>query len=272
MEPKGKVILVTGASSGIGLECARALARVGAKVVLAARSEEKLTAEADHLRRSGWDAIAVRMDVTSDASVASAIAEVHDRHGRVDAVVNDAGNGGELGFWADADERSMRDMFDVHLFGAERVARAVLPGMLAQRSGTIVNFASTVGWVPMPAAAAYCAAKAAVLAFSESLRSELAGRGIRVLVFAPPHTDTEAGRAWPLDVQTFPPQWVAAEFVKALRRERSTFLAGASNRALLRIHRIAPTLASRIMTTVGLRAVEKVRDRARLVADPALGG
>jgi short-subunit dehydrogenase len=125
--------------------------------------------------------------------------------------------------------------------------------------------------VPMPAAAAYCAAKAAILSFSESLRSELAPHGIHVLVFAPPHTDTEAGRAWPLDVQTFPPEWVADEFVKALRRGRSTFLAGASNRALLWIRRIAPALASRIMTSVGLRAVAKVRGRAHLVADPALG-
>jgi short-subunit dehydrogenase len=272
MEPKGKVIVVTGASSGIGLECARALARTGAKVVLAARSGEKLAAEAEHLRRNGWDALAVRMDVTSDASVASAIAEIHERCGRVDAVVNNAGNGGELGFWADADEQSTRAMFDVHVFGAERVARAVLPGMLERRSGTIVNFASTVGWVPMPAAAAYCAAKAAILAFSESLRGELDPHGVRVLVFAPPHTDTEAGRAWPLDVQTFPPEWVAAEFVKSLRRDRPTFLAGASNRALLKIQRLAPALASRIMRSVGFRAVERVRASQGLVAEPALGG
>lgn len=272
MEPKGNVIVVTGASSGIGLECARALARVGAKVVLAARSEEKLAAEADHLRWNGWDASAVRMDVTSDASVAAATLEIERRHGRIDAVVNNAGNGGELGFWADADEQSTRAMFDVHVFGAERVTRAVLPGMLARGSGTIVNFASTVGWVPMPAAAAYCAAKAAILAFSDSLRAELAPHGIHVQVFAPPHTDTEAGRAWPLDVQTFPPEWVAAEFVKSLRRERSTFLAGASNRVLLKIQRVAPALASRIMRSVGFRAVAKVRARERLVAEPALGG
>ncbi len=253
MEPKGKVIVITGASSGIGLAAARALVREGARVVLAARSLDTLRTEADRLGRDGGTALAVEMDVTSDASVATAVETVVRHFGRIDAVVNNAGNAGRLSPWAAADATATRSMFDVHVFGMERVSRAVLPHMLAQGGGTIVNIASTLAWVPMPMAAAYSAAKAAVLSFSESLRAELADRGIEVMLFAPPHTRTPS--EMPLrGPRVFAPEWVAHELVRSLRRGRACFLAGASNRALLVMRRIAPGVASRIMRDIGLRA------------------
>jgi NAD(P)-dependent dehydrogenase (short-subunit alcohol dehydrogenase family) len=260
MEPKGKVILVTGASSGIGLAAARALAREGASVLLAARSAERLEAEAARIRAAGGAAFALALDVTSDASVAAAVDIALARCGRIDALVNNAGNAGELRFWAEAAPQHLRAMFDVHVFGAERIARAVLPAMRAQGGGTIVNVASTVAWVPMPSAAAYSAAKAAIVSLSESLRAELAPHGIEVVLFAPPHTSTEAGRAWPLEgprIQT--PEWVAEELIATLRSGRSSRLAGASNRMLLVIRRIAPAYASSIMRGIGLRAEARVR-------------
>ncbi|HET6582873.1 MAG TPA: SDR family NAD(P)-dependent oxidoreductase, partial [Nannocystaceae bacterium] len=254
----GKVIVVTGASSGIGLASARALARAGARVVLAARSLGKLELVAAELRAEGLDARAVEMDVTDDASVTDAVAAIVRGGDRIDAVVNNAGNGGELGPWSAREAGHMRAMFDVHVFGMERVTRAVLPVMQRQRDGVVVNVASTVGWVPMPNGAAYCAAKAAVLSFTEALRGELEGTGVRAIVFAPPHTDTEAGRRWTLSgPRTFPVAWVGDELVRALRRERPRFLAGASNRALLVLQRISPALATRIMRSIGLRAVAK---------------
>lgn len=253
MEPKGKVIVVTGASSGIGLAAARALVREGAHVVLAARSVDTLEAEADRLRGGGGSAVAVAMDVTSDASVVAAVETVVRRFGRIDAVVNNAGNAGRLSSWATAEPTATRSMFDVHVFGMERVTRAVLPHMLAQGGGTVVNIASTLAWVPMPMAAAYSAAKAAVLSFSESLRAELADRGIEVMLFAPPHTRTPS--EMPLrGPRVFSPEWVADELVRSLRRGRACRLAGASNRALLVMRRIAPGVASRIMRDIGLRA------------------
>ena len=253
MEPKGKVILVTGASSGIGLATARALAREGAQVVIAARSLDALEAEAERLRRGGDTALAVAMDVTSDASVAAAVEGIVRRFGRIDVVVNNAGNAGRLTFWAAADPAATRQMFDVHVFGMERVTRAVLPHMLEQGGGTVVNIASTLAWVPMPMAAAYSAAKAAVLSFSESLRAELADRGVEVMLFAPPHTRTPS--EMPLrGPRIHSPEWVAEELVRSLRRGRACFLAGASNRALLVMRRIAPGVASRIMRDIGLRA------------------
>jgi NAD(P)-dependent dehydrogenase (short-subunit alcohol dehydrogenase family) len=266
MDPKGKVILVTGASSGIGLATARALAHAGASVVLAARSRETLEAEATRLRAEGCAAFAIALDVTSDASVAAAIAALVERAGHLDAVVNNAGNGGELRFWADTDPGHLRAMFDVHVFGTERVARAALP-WLRSRGGVIVNFASTVAWVPMPSAAAYSAAKAAIVSLSEALRAELAPQGVEVVLFAPPHTSTDAGRAWPLEGPTVrTPVWVARELVETLRRGRRSRLAGASNRVLLLVRRIAPAYAAYIMRSIGLRAVAKVESARQRAA------
>ena len=108
------------------------------------------------------------------------------------------------------------------MLGSERVMRAALPAMRRQESGIIVNFASTVAWVPMPGAAAYSAAKAAIVSLSEALREELRQDGIDVRVFAPPHTSTEAGKRMPLDLpKIFTPEWVAEQFVDFLRGKRA---------------------------------------------------
>jgi short-subunit dehydrogenase len=262
MDPQGKVILVTGASSGIGLASARELARRGARVILAARSMDRLEREAAAIRTNGGEAIAVALDVSEAASVERAVGRALAHFGQVDAAINFAGNGGTLGLWDRAPTDQLSAMIDTHLLGAERVIRAVLPAMLARGSGVIVTVASTVGWVPMPAAAAYSAAKAAVLAFSEALRGELRGRGIEVCVFAPPHTNTEAGRAWKMaGPRTFEPEWVAGQLIRALRAEQASFLAGASNRLLLGIQRLSPAYARYIMRSIGLRAADKAGPR-----------
>jgi short-subunit dehydrogenase len=257
MRIEGKVVLITGASSGIGEASARALARCGARVALAARSVDRLRRLADELTREGHSASPFEMDVTSDASVASAVEDVGRRLGPIDVVVNNAGNGGRLSFFEATAPEHMRAMFDVHVFGTERVTRAVLPAMLERRAGTLVNVVSAVAYVPMPAAAAYCAAKAAVVAFSEALRGEVADRNVSVVLFAPPHTQTEAGRAWPLDLpKQFMPAFVADALVTTLRRDRREALPG-GNAALLWLSRLSPRLAARMMRGIGLRAARK---------------
>jgi hypothetical protein len=273
MEIKDKVVVVTGASSGIGLEIARALVREGACVAFTARSLAKLEEEVRAVTERGGTAMAVRMDVTDGESVARAIEAVLTRFGRIDVVVNNAGNAGSMHLWESADSERVRGMLDVHVLGADRVMRAALPAMRRRGSGTIVNFASSVAWVPMPGCAAYSAAKAAVVSLSEALREELRGEGIDVRVFAPPHTSTEGGRELPLDLpKIFEPEWVAERFVEFLRGKRARVLPG-GNGMLLFLRRVSPSLASRIMNRIGFKALEKVLSRGggarQLPAPPA---
>jgi NAD(P)-dependent dehydrogenase (short-subunit alcohol dehydrogenase family) len=258
MKLHDRVVLVTGASAGIGLEIANQLVREGARVAFAARSLPKLRTAVVAATRAGGRALAVQMDVTNDASVANAVADVVREFERIDVLVNNAGNGGTLGLWAASESAAVRAMFDTHVFGSERVTRAVLPTLLAQQSGVVVNFASTVAWVPMPGATAYSAAKAAVVAMSASLRAELKQSGIDVRVFSPPHTSTNAGNDWPLDLpKIFEPEWVAQQFVRALRSDAPRATPG-GNGMLLLIQRIYPALAVRIMNGLGFRALAKL--------------
>jgi NAD(P)-dependent dehydrogenase (short-subunit alcohol dehydrogenase family) len=257
MKLKDKVVVVTGASGGIGREIALALAREGARVAFAARSLATLSSLVGQAEAAGGTAMAVPLDVTDEASVHAAVAQVLARYGRIDVLVNNAGSGGTLGLWAAAEPAALRNMFDVHVFGAERMARAVLPAMTAQSAGTVVNIASTVAWVPMPGASAYSAAKAAVVALSESLCAELRGSGIDVRVFTPPHTSTASGKLWLLDLpKIFEPAWVAQQFVRALQSDRRHAMPG-GNAMLLLVQRVWPALATRIMNGLGFRALAR---------------
>lgn len=248
-------MLVTGASLGIGLEIARALAAEGCRVVFAARSLERLQAAA---AACGPGALAVQLDVTSDGSVASAVEHVVSRFGRIDVVVNNAGSGGGMARWRDSDAGAMRALFDVHVFGTERVMRAVVPLMARQGQGTIVNFSSTLGYVPMPGTSAYNAAKASVVMLSRTLRSELQPAGIDVRIFSPPHTSTESGKEMPLDLpKIFEPEWVAQRFVQFLAGGRSEALPG-GNGTIVLMQRLWPGLAGRIMQRIGFGALQRV--------------
>jgi short-subunit dehydrogenase len=265
MKLNDKVILLSGASRGIGAEAARELARQGAHVVLAARTLSELEGNAAAIRAAGGRASAVELDVTCAESVDRAVSRVLAELGRIDVLVNNAGNGGSLGFWLDADASRSEQLFQVHVFGSERMTRRVLPAMLERGSGRVVNVVSAVGYVPMPGAAAYSAAKAAVIAHTAALRGELSGTGIELVLFSPPHTQTESGKAWPLELpRQFSPRFAAEALVTALRRDRKDVLAG-GNHSLLYLQRLAPALAQGIMNRVGLKAVRKVRASAKRV-------
>jgi short-subunit dehydrogenase len=257
MELKQRVIMVTGGSRGIGAEAARQLAAAGAQVVLAARDRALLEQNAAALRAQGGSAWALELDVTSEASVQTAVQATLDRFGHIDVLINNAGNGGTLGLLLDQAPDHTRRMFEVHVLGAERMTRAVLPGMLARRQGRIVMVASAVGYVPMPGAAAYSAAKAAVLALAEALRGELRGSGVELHSFSPPHTQTEAGKAWPLQLpHKFSPDEAARALLRTLRADRQEVLAG--HTPLLWLRRLSPRWASSMMRGMGLHALRRL--------------
>ncbi len=246
MEFGNQVWLVSGASSGIGLQVGLALRARGARVAFAARGADRLRTLVAASTAGAPREIAVPLDVTDDVSVRDGVRTVLGAFGRIDGLVNMAGNGGALQRWDAAGGTHLREMFEVHVFGAERMARAVVPAMRRQGVGTIVNIASTVAWVPMPGA----------------LRAELEGTGIDVRVFAPPHTRTEAGVRWPLPLpRIFEPDWVAQQLLRSLQQGSPLSLPG-GNRPLLWLQRLSPTLATRLMNRIGFSALQRAQEHA----------
>lgn len=169
-----KVVLVTGASSGIGLACAQYLARRGLRVFGASRSAPPPGCPFEH----------VPMDVSDEASVAHAVGEVLARAGRLDVVVNNAGFG-LAGAVEDTSPAELQRQLDTNLHGPLRVLRAALPAMRAAGGGTIVHMSSIGGRIALPFQGAYCASKFALEGLTEALRHELWPQGIRVVLIEP---------------------------------------------------------------------------------------
>ncbi|MEV0035564.1 SDR family oxidoreductase [Streptomyces sp. NPDC050804] len=183
-----KVVLITGASSGIGEATARRLAAAGHPVVLGARRAERLAALAKEIEADGGSALPHTLDVTDPLSVRSFVAAAHDRYGRVDVLVNNAGVMPLSRLDALRTDEWDR-MIDVNLRGVLHGIAAVLPIMSAQGAGHIVNIASVSGLRVDPTAAVYSATKHAVRALSEGLRQE--SRELRVTVISPGLTRSE---------------------------------------------------------------------------------
>jgi 3-oxoacyl-[acyl-carrier protein] reductase len=184
---EGKVAIITGSARGIGRGIARAMAAEGAVVVVADRDGAASATAAAEL---GPPAVAVRVDVADEASVAALVQTVEERHGRIDVLVNNAGIATSaevaempLAMWAET--------IAVDLTGVFLCCRAVLPGMIARGSGRIVNIGSQLGLRGAPALVHYSAAKAGVHGLTKALAREVARHGITVNAIAPGPVDTE---------------------------------------------------------------------------------
>ena len=177
----GRVVLITGASSGIGAATARALARCGCQLALAARSADRLTALADEL---GPDALAVPTDVTQSADAARMVDRTLDRFGRVDALFANAGIyiRGPL---MDSGPDDWARLLDVNINGVLRCVHAVLPHLTAQNSGDILVTSSISGFSDIHGEPIYSASKHAVQGLVHTLRRQVAASGVRVMSLAP---------------------------------------------------------------------------------------
>lgn len=184
---RNSVVLITGASSGIGAAAAREFARQGAQVALAARRLDRLEALA---RELGSSALAIRADVSVQADIEHMVAQTLDRFGRVDVLFNNAGFG-RLDWLERLPPDEIEALVRVNFLGLVQTTRLVLPTMLRQRRGHIINMASVAGLIGSPTYSVYGAAKAAARGFSEALRREVAPFGVRVSIISPAGTDTE---------------------------------------------------------------------------------
>ena len=185
MKLKGQVAVITGAGRGIGRAIALAYAREGARLVLAARSEPELAETAAEASRAGVEAIAIRTDVTSQVGTERLARRAVERFGRIDVLVNNAGISGPIGPLQGNDIAEWVDTINVNLTGTFLVCRAVVPVMLEQGGGRIINLSGAGvanAWSNM---SAYCASKAAVVRLTEVLAQELEDKGITVNALGP---------------------------------------------------------------------------------------
>lgn len=191
---QGKVVLITGASSGFGEDAARLFAGEGCRVVLAARRGEKLESIAREIQAAGGEAVAVPVDVNQRSEINAMVQTVLDRYGRIDILFNNAGFGGVDWFENLKPERHIETMMRVNLVGTMLVTHSVLPGMLKRRAGHIINMSSVAGLIASPLITTYAASKYGVRAFTDALRREVSPFGIKVSGIYPGPASTEFGK------------------------------------------------------------------------------
>jgi len=186
----GQVVIVTGASSGIGEATARRLVRAGANVVLSARRIDRLTALARELDASGINVLAVAGDVTSETDRQQLVAATLAKFGRIDALVNNAGYG-TRGALEMVPIDAIRKNFETNVFSLLALTQLVVPHLRAHGSGCIVNIGSVAGRIARPLSSIYDATKHALEAFTDGLRGEMKPFGVRVTLIRPGFIQTE---------------------------------------------------------------------------------
>jgi NAD(P)-dependent dehydrogenase (short-subunit alcohol dehydrogenase family) len=192
---EGKVALVTGGASGIGLATARAFAQAGARVALAARSEQRGRDACAELQRHGAEALFVATDVRDEASVERAVRSTVERFGRLDIAFNAAGIGGDMAPLERASQEVWDDVMATNARGVWLAMRHEIAAMLVTGGGAIVNMSSIYGAAGKPAHHAYVASKHAVIGMTRSVALEVATRGIRVNALCAGVTATETMRS-----------------------------------------------------------------------------
>ena len=210
----GKVVAITGGARGIGKATAEALARKGARVAIGDLDLELATQTADGLVS---EAIALELDVTKRESFADFLAQVEERLGPLDVIVNNAGIM-PLGQFVDEDDATAHRMVDINVHGVIYGMKLAMPGMIRRNSGHIVNIASQAGKGGFPGGATYCATKHAVVGVSEAVRAELVDTEIEISCVMPAVVNTElaSGLKEARGVKNQEPEDVADAIVKAL--------------------------------------------------------
>jgi short-subunit dehydrogenase len=250
-----KVVVVTGASSGIGRGVARALSTRGDHVVLAARGRQALDEVGAECRRAGGSAVAVPTDVSDESALEELVRRAVAEFGRVDAWVNSAAVW-SYGRFEDTLAEVFRQIVDTTLFGQIHAARAVLPHFRSQGHGVLVNIASLYGRVSSPYVAPYVTSKWGLLGFSEVLRQELRDApGIKVCAILPGAVDTpiyrHAANYVGRDIRPLPPvispERVVSAVVRAVDRPKAQVIVGRTHHLGAWAHQLMPGLYDRLV-------------------------
>ena len=262
---RGKVVLITGGSHGLGLALARLFAADGAKLAICARSETELESASRDLGASSSEVLAVVCDVSNRDQVARLIEQTTERYGRIDVVINNAGII-KVGPALSMTHSDFEEAMDVMFWGTVNVTLAAMPELLRSH-GTIVNIDSVGGLVPIPHLLPYCCAKYAVLAFSEGLRAELRPVGVTVRTIAPglmrtgSYTgahfkgDAEAEAVWfglgaTLPGVSMSANAAARKVMAAARGKGGVAVLGLPAQLLARFHAVFPDESSELLALV----------------------
>jgi short-subunit dehydrogenase len=246
--------LLTGASSGIGRALASQLAQAGARLVLTARSQDRLQETEKALIAAGLDVAAVTMDVTSDSQRRRALDFTLERLGGLDVLINCAGVG-SFGHFVDCTPEVLRQVMEVNFFAPVELTRLAIPVLAQGRQPAIVNVASMCGRRGLPAWSEYSASKFALTGFSEALRAELVRFNIDVLVIQPGLTRSDLGShllcnsgRMRIDFENgMPPENVAAGIISALTKGKTETVLGREAKWMLWLNRWVPRIVDRLI-------------------------
>lgn len=255
----GKIVLLTGASAGIGRAAAREFSREGATVLAVARDEARLRALAEEDLAPGR-VLALPADVSDAASMEALSERVLADHGPPDVVVANAGIGLDARFEATTDD-ALRRVYEVNVFGAVRTVRPFLPRMVARGSGRILFVSSVVGKRATPNYAGYASSKYALHGLADALRPELVGTGVTVGVICPSSTESEfaerllhaGARQNRVRIQRHSAESVARAIVKMARSKRREWVLSPEGKLMVAIDAIAPGLLDRLLARVLVR-------------------
>lgn len=255
----GKVVWITGASSGIGESLAYAFAQQGAKLVLSARRVEELQRVRAACNVADENVLILPLDVSNTESIPAQAKQVYDRFKHVDVLINNAG----VSHWAKVKDLSLdviHKIFNVNFFGGIALTKAVLPQMLANKRGHIVVISSVLGKMVVQKQAAYNASKHALQGFYDTLRLEVAPDGVGVLLVCPGFVRTNVaknslnkdGMAINQDnekiAKGLDPDFVAEKILKAIENNKDEIIiAGAPEKSAILLKRLAPSLFAGMM-------------------------
>ncbi len=246
MQIQNSIIIVTGASAGIGRATAVSLAKLGANLTITARRQERLELLAAELSANAGHSLAIPGDIGDPAFAHEIVERTVAEFGRVDVLINNAGVGhkSELAAMSPADAQTI---WNVNVVGLLAASQAALPHMRQQGYGQIINVSSIVGQRPLPFSGVYCASKTAVNFLSRSLRMELRGTGITVTLVYPGLTATEFAEAKlgtpggnRFGLRGVPPERVAAKIAAAITKNQSEVYVTPWDLAIAHISRLFP--------------------------------